>query len=60
LLLNDEQQALAKPTKTLRAIFRNEAHPRADLVDYVPTEWRRDFLLGLIYGIAEEPVPEDA
>ena len=46
------------PTAALRQLFRNEEHPRGDLVDVIPADRRRDFLYGLTYGICQEELPE--
>ncbi len=46
------------PTAALRKLFRSERHPRADLVDLIPTKRRSDFLYGLTYGVCDEEMPE--
>jgi hypothetical protein len=48
----DEVQS--QPTRVLRRIFRSEDHPRGELTDFVPLKHRRDFLVGVLAGAAEE------
>jgi len=54
--VSDEEIANS-PTKTLRRLFRNEEHPRADFADYIPPKRRRDFLRGLVAGVAQDDPP---
>jgi len=42
----------------LRRLFRSDEHPRAEFVDLIPPKRRREFLRGLVYGLADEPFPE--
>jgi hypothetical protein len=41
-----------QPTRMLRRLFASEEHPKADLVDYIPSKRRADFLRGLSYGLS--------
>jgi hypothetical protein len=54
LLDPDVNEAETQPTRVLRRIFRSEEHPRGELTDFVPPKHRRDFLIGLLAGAAEE------
>src|SRR5271163_5358989 len=49
----DEAEVLAHPNRVLRRIFASEEHPRGDFVDLIPHGQRRDFLLGILAGAAE-------
>jgi hypothetical protein len=54
-----EEEILQTPTRTLRKLLRSERHPRADVVDLIPSKRRRDFLTGLVYGVCGEDLPEE-
>ncbi|MFZ0418423.1 MAG: hypothetical protein WAM04_09965 [Candidatus Sulfotelmatobacter sp.] len=50
----DEAEVLAHPSRVLRRIFASEEHPRGDFVDLIPDTHRRDFLLGILAGAADD------
>ena len=50
----EQQDVLSEPTRILRKIFKSEEHPRGELTDLIPVNYRRPFLLGLLAGAAEE------
>jgi hypothetical protein len=53
-----EEEIAKCPSQTLRRLFRSDEHPRAEFVDLIPPKRRREFLRGLVYGLADEPFPE--
>jgi len=51
VLAANTQDGLGRPTAALRRIFASEAHPKADLVDYIPLKRRLQVLEGMICEI---------
>jgi hypothetical protein len=50
----DEDEVLSQPTRVVRRIFASEPHPRGDLVDLIPANRRREFLIGVLAGACED------
>lgn len=48
-----EDEVLAHPSRVLRRIFASDEHLRGEDVDLIPHGRRRDFLLGILAGAAE-------
>ena len=49
----DEDEVLTQPSRVLRRIFASDEHPHSEFVNLIPHGRRRDFLLGILAGAAE-------
>ena len=54
----DEDEVLTHPSRVLRCIFASDDHPLGEFVDLIPLARRRDFLLGILAGAAEDELGE--